>query len=73
MIYFTIITYDISHHRLFHTLHVNGYIFTCKGGEGASTAAEFNIENSLDELDDKNEWYWDSESGDLYYFPNNTQ
>ena len=43
-----------------------------QGGEGAGTAAEFNVENSLDELDAPNEWYLDVHKGDLYYFPNNT-
>eukprot|EP00750_Incisomonas_marina_P033516 INCI9889.3.p1 GENE.INCI9889.3~~INCI9889.3.p1 ORF type:complete len:911 (+),score=132.78 INCI9889.3:121-2853(+) len=44
-----------------------------QGGEGCNTAAEFNIENSLDELDAPAEWYLDIGSGDLYFFPNNTE
>jgi len=47
--------------------------FMPQGGEGSTTAAEFNIENSLDELDYPNEWYLDADTGDLYFYPNNTK
>ena len=43
-----------------------------QGGEGCDSAAEWNVENSLDELDSPNEWYLDRSSGDLYFFPNTT-
>jgi hypothetical protein len=41
-----------------------------QGGEGADGAAEWNVENILDELDYPNEWYFDAAASDLYYYHN---
>ena len=43
-----------------------------QGGEGSDSAAEWNVENVLDELDYPREWYLDTATNDLYYFHNGT-
>jgi hypothetical protein len=45
-----------------------------QGGEGSrpgsASASEWNVENVFEELDAPNEWYLDTDSGDLFYFHN---
>eukprot|EP00040_Diaphanoeca_grandis_P029129 m.169705 g.169705 ORF g.169705 m.169705 type:complete len:918 (-) comp31584_c0_seq1:57-2810(-) len=43
-----------------------------QGGEGSSSAAEWNVENVFEELDSPNEWYYDTTSSSLYWFYNGT-
>eukprot|EP00729_Bicosta_minor_P003139 gene3139-30522_t len=43
-----------------------------QGGEGSSSAAEWNVENVFEELDYPREWYFDTATNDLYYFHNDT-
>ena len=43
-----------------------------QGGEGCGTAAEFNVENVLEELDSENEWFYDATSETLFWYYNGT-
>ena len=43
-----------------------------QGGEGATGAGEWNVENAFDELDAPNEWFYDEAKKDLYFFHNGT-
>ena len=43
-----------------------------QGGEGADTAAEWWIENVLEELDAPNEFFYDKSSGELHFYYNGT-
>lgn len=44
-----------------------------QGGEGATTAAEWNVENVFEELDSPNEWYYDENAEKLYWYYNSTK
>ena len=43
-----------------------------QGGEGCDNAAEYFVQGVLEELDAVNEYFYDSSSGKLYFFPNIT-
>ncbi len=43
-----------------------------QGGEGTGAGGQWWIENIIEELDDTNEWYYDSDTRYLYYQPNAT-
>jgi len=43
-----------------------------QGGEGMTSAGQWWIENVKEEVDDANEWFFDTEEQMLYFNPNNT-